>query len=52
MPDRKRLLVCGCIGLVMASFMLIGAIIAQPILSGLWPHQITTAKLAKSQQLD
>jgi hypothetical protein len=37
MPGKKRLLHCGCICLALASFALIGAIVAQPILSTLWP---------------
>ena len=52
MPGKKRLLHCGCIGLAVASFMLIGAIVAQPILGTLWPSQIITSQLAKSLQLD
>jgi hypothetical protein len=48
MPGKKRLFHCGCIGLAVASFALIGAIVAQPILSTLWPPQITTASLAQS----
>jgi hypothetical protein len=47
MPDKKRLHLCDCIGLAVASFMLIGAIVAQPVLGTLWPPQITTAQLAK-----
>jgi hypothetical protein len=51
MPVRERLLHCGCIGLAVASFMLIGAIVAQPILDTLWPSHITTARLAQSRNL-
>jgi hypothetical protein len=52
MPDKKRLNLCGCIGLAVASFILIGAIVAQPILGTLWPSQIITSQLARSLQLD
>jgi hypothetical protein len=52
MPGKKRLLHCGCVGLAVASFALIGAIVAQPILGTLWPPQITTARLAQSPQLE
>jgi hypothetical protein len=48
MPGKKRLLHCGCIGLAVASFMLIGAIVAQPILDTLWLPHITTARLTQS----
>jgi hypothetical protein len=48
MPGKKRLLHCGCIGLAVASFMLIGAIVAQPILGTFGPSQITIARLAQS----
>lgn len=45
MPDKKRLLTCGCIGLAVASFVLIGAIVAQPLLSAVWSPSVTTAQL-------
>ena len=48
MPDKKRLSLCGCIGLAVASFALIGAIVAQPLLSVVWPSIMTTAQLSKS----
>jgi hypothetical protein len=48
MPSKKRLLHCGCICLALASFALIGSIVAQPILSTLWPPKITAAGLAQS----
>jgi hypothetical protein len=48
MPGKKRLLHCGCICLALASFALIGAIVAQPILSTLLAPQITAAGLAQS----
>lgn len=50
MPDKKRLQTSGCIGLAVASFALIGAIIAQPILSALGSPQITIAQIAKIPQ--
>jgi hypothetical protein len=45
MPDKKRLRLCSCISLAVASFALIGAIVAQPLLSAMWPPPITTAQL-------
>jgi hypothetical protein len=51
-PHKKRLYTCGCIGLAAASFALISAIVAQPVLSALWSSKITTAQLAKSLQRD
>ena len=39
MPYRKRLQTCGCIGLAVASFALVGAIVAQSALSALWSPQ-------------
>jgi len=52
MPEKKRLYLCGCVGLAVASFALIGAIVAQPVLSTLWQSPITSAQLGKSPQLD
>jgi hypothetical protein len=52
MPDKKRLRLCGCIGLAVASFALIGAIVAQPVLSTLWSSPITSAQLGRSPHLD
>ncbi len=48
MPDKKRLNLCGCIGLAIASFALIGAIVAQPLLSAVWSSAMTTAQLSKA----
>ncbi|WP_200879315.1 hypothetical protein [Microvirga sp. BSC39] len=45
MPDTKRLRLCGCIALAVASFGLIGAIVAQPLLSAAWSPVVTTAQL-------
>ncbi len=45
MPDTKRLRLCGCIDLAVASFGLIGAIVAQPLLSTVWSPAVTTAQL-------
>ena len=50
MPDKKRLHTGGCIGLAVASFILIGAVVAQPLLSAIWPSQVTVAQFAKSTQ--
>jgi hypothetical protein len=47
MPDKKRLLHCGCIGLAVASFALVGAIVAQPVLSAIWFPQVSIAQFAK-----
>ncbi len=47
MPDKKRLQTSGCIGLAVASFALIGAIVVQPILGALWAPQVTIAQLGK-----
>jgi hypothetical protein len=49
MPDRKRLHLCGLIGLVVAAFGLIAAIVAQPLLSAVWQPQITTAELLRAR---
>jgi hypothetical protein len=43
MPDKKRLQTCGCIGLAVASFAIVGAIVAQPVLSALWSPQVSVA---------
>lgn len=48
MPDKKRLHLCGCIGVALVSFGLIAAIVAQPPLSTLWPLPVTTAQLSKA----
>jgi hypothetical protein len=45
MPDTKRLRLCACIGLAVASFGLISAIVAQPLLSAARPPAVTTAQL-------
>jgi len=45
MPDTKRIRLCACIGLIVASFALIGTIIAQPVVSAVWPRPVTTAQL-------
>jgi len=45
MPDTERLRLCGCIGLAVASFSLIGAIVAQPLLSAVWSPTVATAQL-------
>jgi hypothetical protein len=45
MPDTKRLRLCACIGLAVASFGLIGAIVAQPLLSAARPAAVATAQL-------
>jgi hypothetical protein len=50
MPDKKRLLHCGCIGLAVASFAIVGAIVAQPILSALWSPQVSIAQFATIPQ--
>jgi len=47
MPDKKRLRRSGCIGLALASFGLIGGIVAQPLLSAVWSPSIATAQLSK-----
>jgi hypothetical protein len=48
MPDKKRLHLCGCIGLALASFGLIVAIVAQPFLSAVWSPSIATTQLSKA----
>jgi hypothetical protein len=45
MPGTKRLRLCRCIGLAVAAFGLITAIVAQPLLSAAWPAVVTTAQL-------
>jgi len=35
-----------CIGLIMASFALIGAIVAEPLLRPIWLPKVTIAQLA------
>ncbi|MGF9758832.1 hypothetical protein AAII07_26875 [Microvirga sp. 0TCS3.31] len=47
MPDKKRLHLCGCIGLAVVSFGLIVAIVAQPLLSDVWSPAIATAQLSR-----
>jgi hypothetical protein len=47
MPDKKRLHLCGCIGLALVSFGLIAAIVAQPLLSAVWSPAISTAQLSR-----
>jgi hypothetical protein len=49
MPDKKRLHLCGCIGLAVAAFGLIAAIVAQPLLRAVWQPQITTAELLRAR---
>jgi hypothetical protein len=48
MPDKKRLRLCGCIGFAVASFALIGAIVAQPLLSAVWSPPLATAQLSRT----
>jgi hypothetical protein len=50
MPDKKRLQTCGYIGLAVASFALVGAIITQPVLGSLWSPQVIIAQFAKPPQ--
>ena len=45
MPDTKRLHLCVCIGLAVAAFGLVGAIVAQPLLGAVWFPAVTTAQL-------
>ena len=45
MPNTKRLRLCGCIALAVASLGLIGIIIAQPLLGTAWSPAVTTAQL-------
>jgi len=47
MPGKKRLHLCGCIGLAVASFGLIAAIVAQPLLGSLGSPLINTAHLSR-----
>jgi hypothetical protein len=47
MPNKKRLHLCGSIGFALASFGLIGAIVAQPLLGAVWSPSFTTALLTK-----
>jgi len=47
MPDKKRLRLCGCVGLAVAAFGLIVAIVAQPLLSDVWSPAIATAQLSR-----
>jgi hypothetical protein len=48
MPDKKRLRLCGCIGLAMASFVLIGAIVAQPLFKDRWPSPAAVSQVAST----
>jgi hypothetical protein len=48
MPDKKRLQQCGCIGLAVASFGLVGVIVVQPLVDAVWPPPLTTAQLSRS----
>jgi hypothetical protein len=47
MPDKKRLHLCGCIGLALASFGLLVAIVAQPLLSAVSSSSLATAQLSR-----
>ena len=48
MPDKKRLHLCGCIGLAVASFALIAAIVVQPLLRVVWSPSLATAQLSRA----
>ncbi|WP_457094811.1 hypothetical protein [Microvirga sp. P5_D2] len=45
MTPRVRLTLCCRIGLVVTSFVLIGAIVAEPLLRPLWSPQVAIAQL-------
>ena len=47
MPDKRRLHLCGCIGLAVASFGLLFTIVAQPLLSAVSSPSLATAQLSR-----
>ena len=43
-PWKDRVTFCGRIGLVLASLIIIGSVIAEPLLRPLWTSQVTVAQ--------
>jgi hypothetical protein len=47
MTPRNRVLLCGRIGLVLASLAVVGGVIAEPLLRPFWPSHISVAILSR-----
>jgi hypothetical protein len=43
-PRKDRVMLCGRIGLVLASLIITGGVIAEPLLRSLWTSQVTVAQ--------
>jgi hypothetical protein len=44
MTRKDRIALCGRIGLILASFAIIGGVVAEPLIRPLWSPQLTVAQ--------
>jgi hypothetical protein len=44
MTQKDRVALCGRIGLILASFAIIGGVVAEPLLRRLWSPKMTVAQ--------
>lgn len=44
MTRKDRVALCGRVGLILASFAVIGGVVAEPLLRNVWPSRVVVAQ--------
>ncbi len=44
MTRKDRVALCGRVGLILASFVVIGSVVAEPLLRNVWPSRLIVAQ--------